>query len=243
MRTSFALTASGRCNKNRHMNSTAGVVTPGFVLRTLFAAVLSACSCSAALFYVDASSFMANIGPGYYLEDFEGLQPGALTEPVTFSNLGFSYSATVGSGPPGLFAIEYATEAEVLSVGLSIDAPANRALKINFISGNVSAVGGNFFLTNSDGLLEGGELSVSLSDGTTVFLNSSAEPPLTFRGFVTTGGQWITSLTVTPPSTGDYFPTIDNFIVGQAVPEPEAWGPGIALGCLGFAFYRKLRRC
>lgn len=188
----------------------------------------------AALVYDNEAAFLADTRAGYYREDFEGLDVGVLSDPANFSSLGFSYAVTVGNGNPGLYVIN----TPGLSKGLSIDSPANRALVVSFTSANVTAVGGCFYMTDYNGDLATGSFTVSLNDGTLVNLASPSSAPAPFRGFTTTGGQLITSLTISPPAAGGYFPTFDNFIVGTAVPEPAVSGTIVGLACLALGLRR-----
>jgi hypothetical protein len=118
----------------------------------------------------------------------------------------------------------------------------NQPLQITF-AGNVSAVGGNLFLTSdTEASITDGRtfrLSFTLSDGSTptwdITTSSSNSKP--FWGFTTTAaGTYITSLTIGVAGPGDSFATLDNLQVGSvsAVPEPSEWG--LCLGMVGLAF-------
>ena len=117
-------------------------------------------------------------------------------------------------------------------------------------SGNVTAVGGNFFLT--DGNLDpvaNGNLVARLSTGEILTLASSAtygaEP---FGGFISTTP--IDYLVLTGPNIGTdgefNFPTLDNLYISgtaAAVPEPGAWTLALAGGgaMLGLAWRRRMK--
>jgi hypothetical protein len=193
-------------------------------LRTLIGAALAAFSLAgvgrADQIFMSQASFLAQVQPGYYLETFdtEGFRTfGGITTPYTFSADGFSYQAAVNSG---LFTVQPTGGTLSLSNTLQSD-----PLIFNFTSNNVTAVGGNFFLTNTPGDVTTGAVKIDLNDGTSVSLTNA---DLTgFLGFTSLAP--ISSLTVTPTSGGDVYSTVDNLIVGAAVPEPGT----LALGGCG----------
>jgi hypothetical protein len=182
--------------------------------------------------YTDRAAFLANVQPGFYLETFDSLPQGFLPSPLSFSGSGFSYTASaVGDffnvGPPG-------------DVWLSTNLQS-APIVFQFTSGNVTAVGGSFFLTNTPGDPTTGMLTVGLNDGTSVTLTNV--PSDSFLGFISTSG-FITSLTVTPISGGDIYATVNNFIIGQAVvvPEPNSLALfGIVVTAAGYLARRRRR--
>jgi hypothetical protein len=132
----------------------------------------------------------------------------------SFSGLGYAYTVTAGSG-----SLVWRSSALGSFIG---NFAAQQSLTFTFTSGNVTALGGNFFLTDSYDVLAAGTVSISLSDGTsTSFVGSSVTD---FRGF-TTSGAAITSFTLDATSPG-LFNSVDNFVVGTAatvVPEPSTY--------------------
>lgn len=189
----------------------------------------------AGVIYNDLSSFLSSVEPGYYLEDFQSLTgPGGLGSPLSFSGNGFSYEASATSG-------FYATQTPSGSGNYVLTTTdARDPILITFTSGNVTAVGGYFLITDISGDIQPGTVTLTFSDGTSMTLFN--QDLSTFTGY-TASGVTLTSLTVTPSSEGEIFnwATIDNLYVGQAaIPEPATvW---LVLGGLGLAAFRKFRR-
>jgi len=90
----------------------------------------------------------------------------------------------------------------------------------------VTAVGGEFFITNVDNFFLIAPVTITLSDGTITTYTPASR--WEFRGFVSEG-PIITSLILSAPGVGNYN-TLDNLIVGAAVPEPSS------MLLLGFSF-------
>lgn len=186
-------------------------------LRAVFVLLLlAALPTFAATVYNDLPSFLAAIDPSYYLNDFEGIGYGDLGTTLNFSGGSYIYSAYASLDLWG----QDSGGSHVLSTNNAVD-----PLVFTFTGGNPTAVGGNFFPTDVSGNPTAGVITLDLSDGTEVILTDA--PSSSFTGFITSGGIYITSLTLTgsggPPFV---WPTVDNLIVGQAaggqggVPEP-----------------------
>jgi len=180
-------------------------------------AVLAAPSFADTTTYTDSAAFMASLGGSSYTETFTGLASpdGA----AAFSGSGFSYTVSAASGL-------YAT-GDFLGTS-QID----EALTINFTSGNVKAVGGNFFVTNISDAFQSVSVKLTLSDGTIAMFTPSSIND-SFRGFSST--QTISSLTFSAPGVSMYA-TVDNLTVGTvtAVPEPASWAlMGLGLAGMG----------
>lgn len=185
--------------------------------------------------FTDEAKFLGAINSGYYLNEFNDLTPGDVE--VDTSTGSKNYSG--GSGP---FKYEISSSSgsklwvpENLSPNLAISTfLPDDTLHIKFTSGNVTAVGGLFFLTNDTGEDFGsGTVHVTLSDSTVVVDDFAAS---SFWGFVTSaGGPTITSLSFSNPNKGHAgYPTLDHFYVGTAVPVPSTYLAGLsALGILG----------
>jgi hypothetical protein len=98
-------------------------------------------------------------------------------------------------------------------------------VQFDFLSGNVTAVGGNFFSTDTDGDPDGGTITLNLSDGTHATIPTSSLS--SFVGFLSPG-VFITNLQVVPGA--DSYATVANFYVGGyaapvgSVPEPATFG-------------------
>jgi hypothetical protein len=163
--------------------------------------------------YTDKTTFLQHVQPGYYLETFDELPAFAkITTPYPFSGNGFNYNA---SAPLELFGIQVSPPSDN---ALSTNVPQD-PLTLTFTSNNVTAVGGNFFLTDHDGHPIPGTVSLMLSDGTHYNVTGSAQSPQPFVGFTTAPNQFITSLTLnTQVSMG--WNTVNNLYVGKVVPAP-----------------------
>jgi hypothetical protein len=195
----------------------AGLVLVGFALCPALS--------QAALVFTDKTDFLNNrIAPGSYLENFEGLTAGGQGGNLARSSGGFSYTV---SAPTSVYVVSDLT-APPLPSGQAITTFFNgNNLVITFTSGNVTAVGGDFFLTNLEENWVAGTFTVGLNDGTTSNVDLLTGPPaantVAFRGF--TSDSPITSLTISGfNAPGTQFGTLDNFYVGvNAVPEAPTW--------------------
>jgi hypothetical protein len=182
-----------------------------------------AASSSAATVYTSSASFLANVGPGAYFQNFNGLPS---SPPESFAGGAFAYSI---AAPEGLYG-----SGEFIGTN-----QPNEALTITFTSGNVSAVGGNFYATNLSDAFQAVSITLTLSDATVVTFTPSSVLD-SFRGF--TSAASIASLTISGPGAGLYA-GLDNLTVGVAAVVPE---PGsallMALGAVGLLVARRTRR-
>lgn len=167
---------------------------------------------AATITFTDQASFLSQVAPGYYEEDFSSLAAGELS----VSNMGFS-----GNG--------YAYTASVLNttlwggdVGSRVLSTANSGvgniLSLNFTSGNVTAVGGNFFYDDEISPTGAGvDVLLTLNDGTSLILALATTS--SFGGFIS--DTPILSLSFDAGGTRR-FPSMDNIVAGSnsAVPEP-----------------------
>jgi hypothetical protein len=195
------------------------------LLLVLVSLGLSAMTTQATTIYTNQAAFLAATQPGFYLETFNSLpQFTSLTPPLNFSKNGFSYNATTASGNP------------FFNIGPSGDTWLSTfhefdPIVFNLTSNNVTAVGGFFFLTDVNGNLSAGTVTVTLNNGS---MFSIIDPNATsFIGFTT--GVPIQSLTVTPPASGPslIFATANDFITGKAVPETGSSALLFGLATLG----------
>lgn len=167
---------------------------------------------SATTIYTSQATFLSHTQPGSYLETFDSLpQFTSLNSPLSFSKNGFSYTASAPSADNQFF-----NTGTVGDVWLStFDHSTN--IVFDFTSNNVTAVGGNFFLTDIPGNVVPGMITVTLDNGATF---SVSDPSATsFVGFTTSSP--IHSLTFIPPASGanEVFGTVNNFITGRSVPD------------------------
>lgn len=113
---------------------------------------------------------------------------------------------------------------------------ANRTITISFSSGNVFAVGGNFFCGDASGAaIPGSQVRIALASGQSYVANSSTT---SFAGFIST--EAITSITVQRQVTGsdDQYATIGSLSLA-GVPAP---GSVTLLAAAGLAGSRRRRR-
>lgn len=184
---------------------------------------MSASAWAGTTVYYTSSAFMAQTAPGAYTETFDGLaMPDA--GPVLFSAGGYSYSL---SAPSDIYASgDFVGTSQI-----------NEALTINFLSGNVYAVGANFFATNISDAFQSVQISVALNDGTSVSF-TPASFAQSYLGFVSTTA--ISSLTISAPGVSLYA-GLDNLTVAAAVPEPASVVLA-SLGLIGVAAAARRRR-
>ena len=109
-----------------------------------------------------------------------------------------------------------------------------------FILGNVTAVGGYFFVTDVGNNPLTGTVTLSFNDGTSTTVASGS--PVPFLGY--TADLPLSSLTISGPGN-NHWVSMDDFYVGSAdspdVPEPSTWMLGGA-GLLALASLRRLHR-
>lgn len=176
--------------------------------------------------YTDSASFLNDVQAGYYFNNFTGVPSGAQPS-VSYDNGTFAYTITAaGAGSNQLF-----NDPNFVSTDSALD-----SLVVTFTSGNVTAVGGNFWSTDISFFPFAADVVIDLSDGTSVsFFSTSASD---FRGFTSTTA--ITSMTIdaVDPVAGPAWATLDNLYVGVAVPAPGAMA---LLGLGGLAAARRRR--
>ena len=163
--------------------------------------------------YTDMPTFFATLKGQSYTETFSS-GTASSTAPVSFSLNGFSFTVT---GAGGTFYDDGVIGADEV----------NASVTISFTSGNVLAVGGNFFETDVADAFVSATVTLTLNDGTTTTYTPTSES--TYRGFTSTTP--ITSLTFTAPADTNYA-TLDNLTVGTTVPEPSTWAL-LGLGIMG----------
>jgi len=200
------------------------------VLRSAAAvAALSAAgfaSAGSATVYTDLASFMANVAPGSHSENFAGVPTGAVPS-LNFGPVnGFAYTVGTQVGAvSGLF-----NDPGIVSTDNATD-----SLVVTFTGAPVTAVGGNFWASDISFFPTGTGITINLSDGSNVSYTSTG--PADFRGFISDTA--ITSITIDAPDVpGNAWATMDNLVVGVAVPAP---GAAAVLGLAGIAGLRRRR--
>jgi hypothetical protein len=188
-------------------------------------ALLSASAFATTTVYTDSASFLSQIAPGGYTESFNGLDN---SHSASFSNGTFAY--TLSSPGDIYFSGTYVS-----------NSLPSEPLTITFTSGNVKAVGANFFITDFGDNFFSTAMTVTLDDGTTRTFTPGSESA-GYRGFVS--DSFITSLTISA-APESFYSSLDNLTVGTtvavpAVPEPGTWAlMGLGLAGIAFAARRK----
>ncbi|MFT3878330.1 MAG: PEP-CTERM sorting domain-containing protein [Gemmatales bacterium] len=183
--------------------------------------------------YTSEAAFLAALSPTptYYKETFDSV-PFPPSQPLNFALSPFAYNATVPGGD--LYTYGPGDPDVWLSTATNVD-----QLVFTFTSGNISAVGGYFFTTGSDGAAAPGTINVTVNGFPTQSIPLSDET--SFLGF--TAYSSFDTLTITASQGVDSFwPTVNDFIVGvAAVPEPATWAMiGIcSVGLIGGVVYRR----
>ncbi len=192
-------------------------------------ATLSVCALSTAAMgdvFTDSASFLGALSDSY-TNAFDDAVPGASPD-LSYSSGGYSY--TVSADGPVLGGLYNDT-------GLISTNNATDGILVTFTSGNVTAVGGNFWATDILVFPTGTDVTITLSDGTSESFVSTG--PSDFRGFTSDIAidsifiDAIDDVTGTP-----YWATMDNLIVGTAVPTP---GAAALLGLAGLGATRRRR--
>ncbi|HRQ65585.1 MAG TPA: choice-of-anchor D domain-containing protein [Xanthomonadaceae bacterium] len=165
------------------------------------------CPAGSAAFYTDRNDFIDNIAAGYFEEEFTGVPEGDAGPLLSFSGNGFSFDVTaVGAGSNNLF-----NPPNAISTDSALD-----AIRITFTGAPVHAIGGNFWATDIGFNPTGGEIILTLNDGTAASINPSAIT--SFGGFISPTA--IAFIDVNAPNVpANNWPTMDNVIVGTLGPE------------------------
>jgi hypothetical protein len=174
--------------------------------------------------YTSQSAFINALTDPAYFESFNEFPGQNVASPQVFSfgPVGFSLN---DNDPAGIFYSSGSPDQG--SVFPSVNA-APDSFVLTF-TGNVTAVGGTFFLTDLNFDSVGGfNVTATLATGENVVLMStSSYSTQPFGGFTSTVP--ITSLTLTNSDGADAFVSLDNLYVSgtAAVPEPSTWALGI----------------
>ncbi len=167
--------------------------------------------------YYTEASFLSAINDSA-VADFDDLDGAYNALPsYNWSSNGFSWSASTDPGFSSLFALG------VLPSGNGALSVNDNRDNLKFTFGGpktVTAFGGYFFNTDTQGLNLGGNVTLNLAGGPV-----SAALTTPFLGYV--GTSAITSATVSGDGAGGYI-TADHVVSANATPEPFTMGLGLA---------------
>jgi hypothetical protein len=192
----------------------------------------------AAFVTFNQAEFEGLVQPGSYLETFETfIQNTVQPNSLPFTGNGFTYTLdSPGFDGDGFFVGNSGPPNGNWLSALSNQDPINAS----FTSGNVTAIGAEFFLIGS-GLNEtAGSFTIDLSDGTSQNVTTTVGNERAFVGFISTVP--ITSLSFAESAVTTATVALDNVHVGAAVPEPWHAGLVTALAALGFGVARRCGR-
>jgi hypothetical protein len=196
----------------------------GLLLASFYSSLFLGASALGAVLYTDATSFGAHIQPSAYTETFNSLALGEHSPPsIGFTSGGFSYTV---SSLNGLWVTSGVQNAPASDRFIGIEQSPG-TLRIDFTSGNISAVGG-YFVDLNDGNTASGNLTFTLSDGTVQTISNPTTA--TFTGFIASAPlSW---MEINDQNlAGHEWPNMNDLTVGvSAVPEPGFIGAIAALG-------------
>lgn len=178
--------------------------------------------------YTDPGSFAAALQPGSFLNNFTGANQAGQSFPYSGGTGPFAYTVT-STGPSGVTVFQM-QPASGLGQALSTF-NANAALIITFTGDNKpTAIGGNFFWSDFSANVISGTIHADFKIGGssvhTLDVASTGNSDIGFGGITTDGAGFDSiELTLLGYTSGNFFSTVDNFHVGQAivVPEPSSW--------------------
>jgi hypothetical protein len=190
--------------------------------------------------YTDSAAFFGAISASNYTENFNGIPaPGFVSTPTNFSGNGFSFTATTtNTSGNQLYGL---TNGGGSDRWITLYFPEFGLVFTNF-SLNVSAIGGNFFATDSAGFFTNTPINVSilLSDSSTFSTNYTPSGATSFLGVTFNTNVSVSSLIISNLNVPPQFPTANNLIIG-VVPEPSTYAL-LGLAAAGFAGYVIRRR-
>jgi hypothetical protein len=210
--------------------------------------------------YTDSTTFTALVGNST-LETFESRVSTPETSlPASYTANGFTYAFNNGASTGGV-SVRSSTNTGSLKALSTATASSNAVLVISFTGGAPTHVGGNFFSVRASDFLfdpvtnqnDAISVKVTLSDNTSTTYNYTPSAfSQTYRGFVSPQGTTITQIEVNYTGTfndnGGFVQnlttrlrTVDNLLIGTAIPEPSTWAALVGLAALGLVASRRRR--
>ena len=158
--------------------------------------------------YTNETQFVAAIGAfPVFLNDFTNpADVGQWVHPLNACQNGICYS--IISQPP-LYLIDFE--------GALSTVHTNDQIVVEFTTGNVRAIGGDFFAADTNASPASGVVRVTPNDGTAIDIVSQSNTAPRFLGLASTGP--ITSLVVQARSPGTY-PAMGHFYAAVGIPSP-----------------------
>ena len=207
-------------------------------LTKLFAVVITGAAASLSaqtISFTSQSAFLAALNSGFYLQNFSSQTAfaGPLAS-LSFSGGTPTFSYSITAPASGLFVNQDAGGLNAIGNFATSD-----PVLFSFTSGNVYAVGAEYYLTDISGNPQNGNTSLTFSGGATASVPSSSavsQSPYAFFGLISSSP--ITSLSVFDGATA-HFVNVANLYVGVApVPEPGT-AALLATGIAGLALIRR----
>lgn len=188
---------------------------------------------AATTIFTEMSSFEASLPAGFFYNNFS-------TVPDAFLS-----SVTSVTGTGGTPTVGYTITASPAGVGVFPDTGfkvvgnwgSTNDVFVSFNTGNVASAGGEFWISDINGNRLAGTVTVSFSNGTSIFVPSTTSGPFGFAGITTDSGP-LTSMTVAGLGGSSYL-NMTNFSVA-AVPEPSSLAAtALAVAALAGAALRR----
>lgn len=181
--------------------------------------------------FTDRAAFLAQLQPGYFSEDFESRADEGYASPLTLS--GGAFAAEVSTTANGLLVFDLGGN-DYLTTGITT-AGWSAPVTLTFTTGNVTAVGGAFFVTSAFGqVVPENTVTLNFSDGSSFPITGQTNT--SFFGYIS--DTPIASLTIVPDATHRFI-SIDNLAFGEAaVPTPA---PALLLALGGAPLIRRRR--
>jgi hypothetical protein len=206
------------------------------VIATLFAALAFSTPAAAVSVFLNRDAFLAAL-TNSYTENFADItttRTGVTDAPQNFDGNGMSFSVNTQPTSNDLYTIVNGG-----TKWLTVNNPAN-SLVFSLTSGNITAIGGNFFLTDQAGDFLAGSIDILIS-GPDVDVGSglSYSIPDVFVGYIF--DTPITSMTVSRPAENNFNWITAGYITVGQVPEPSTYAL-LAMSAAGALWWARRRR-